>query len=161
MNLKSIAMTAVVLGTLSIGIGRYAQPGGAGNGALAAASLLSEGPQQKQVDEPNGSADLEKIAVELKMAEAMMAESQARYERAKSMYEHTLRRQAAVHTPEFAKSMKEIAWRFTYRLPVNLGEKQFVKGNRIDILEIWGTKPKFQSGGQYLVRARYTMPNCK
>ena len=57
--------------------------------------------------------------------------------------------------------MKELAGRFAYRLPVTLGQTQFLDGNRIDILEIWGTKPKFQTGGQYLVRAKFTMPSCK
>ncbi len=158
MNLKSIAMTAMILGTLSIGIGRYVQPGAAASAALGPPAQAS---QEKQVDESNRSAELEKLLAEMQMARALMAESQARFERAKAMYELTMRRQTAVQTPGFTQSIKELAGRFTYRLPVKVGETQFLDDNRIEILEIWGTRPKFQTGGQYLVRARYTMPSCK
>ncbi|CAN5540427.1 hypothetical protein BH10PLA2_BH10PLA2_16860 [soil metagenome] len=62
---------------------------------------------------------------------------------------------------EFGTSMTTIANQFKYQIPVKIHKSDVSEGSNIEILEIWGTKPKFQQGGQYLVRAKYTMPTRK
>jgi hypothetical protein len=52
-----------------------------------------------------------------------------------------------------------LADRFKYRVPVEIGASEFKDGGRIEILEVWGTRPKIEVGGQYLVRGKYAMPS--
>ncbi|HLA84150.1 MAG TPA: protein kinase [Thermoguttaceae bacterium] len=49
------------------------------------------------------------------------------------------------------------AKRFPYVLDFKLGKTGFLKGDRIEITEIRGTRPRFKLGGKYLVRGRYTL----
>jgi hypothetical protein len=48
--------------------------------------------------------------------------------------------------------------RFKYRIDFELGWSDTREGGRIDILEVWGTRPKIEVGGQYLVRGKYVLP---
>ncbi|HEX3601322.1 MAG TPA: sigma-70 family RNA polymerase sigma factor, partial [Lacipirellulaceae bacterium] len=50
------------------------------------------------------------------------------------------------------------AGRFKYKVPVEIGQTEFKDGGRIEIEEIWGTRPKIEVGGQYIVRGKYTLP---
>ncbi len=52
-----------------------------------------------------------------------------------------------------------LADRFKYRVPVEIGASEFKDGGRIEILEVWGTRPKIEVFGQYLVRGKYAMPS--
>lgn len=47
---------------------------------------------------------------------------------------------------------------FRYRVPVETGFSEMKDGGRIDIVEIWGTRPRIEVGGQYLVRGKYKLP---
>jgi RNA polymerase sigma factor (sigma-70 family) len=69
--------------------------------------------------------------------------------------------QAQLHSKALETSLTTLGNQFQHRVPVKLGQTTFHDGNRIEILEIWGTKPKFETGGQYLVRAKYAMPTRK
>jgi RNA polymerase sigma factor (sigma-70 family) len=51
-----------------------------------------------------------------------------------------------------------IASRFKYRIPFEIGMTQTGEGGRIDIQEVWGTRPRIVVGGQYLVRGKYVLP---
>jgi RNA polymerase sigma factor (sigma-70 family) len=57
-----------------------------------------------------------------------------------------------------SRAVHALADRFTYRVPVELGATEFHEGGRIDIVEVWGTRPKIEIGGQYLVRGKYKLP---
>lgn len=59
------------------------------------------------------------------------------------------------HLPSAAQAL---AMRFKYRVPIEIGLSEFKEGGRLDILEVWGTRPKIEIGGQYLVRGRYKLP---
>ena len=48
--------------------------------------------------------------------------------------------------------------RFKYRVPFELGHTETKDGGRIEIREVWGTRPRIEVGGQYLVRGTYTLP---
>ncbi len=50
-----------------------------------------------------------------------------------------------------------LAERFKYKVPFEIGETQH-NGGKIEITAVWGTRPKIEVGGQYLVRGRYQLP---
>jgi RNA polymerase sigma factor (sigma-70 family) len=47
---------------------------------------------------------------------------------------------------------------FKYRVPFETGLTQNNEGGRIEIREVWGTRPRIEVGGQYLVRGKYVLP---
>jgi RNA polymerase sigma factor (sigma-70 family) len=51
-----------------------------------------------------------------------------------------------------------LANRFKYRVPFEIGRTQTREGGRIEIREVWGTRPRIEVGGQYLVRGKYVLP---
>jgi RNA polymerase sigma factor (sigma-70 family) len=51
-----------------------------------------------------------------------------------------------------------LAKRFKYRVPFEIGLTETKEGGRIKIREVWGTRPRIEVGGQYLVRGTYTLP---
>ena len=51
-----------------------------------------------------------------------------------------------------------LAERFKYRVPFETGRTQTREGGRIEIREVWGTRPLIDVGGQYLVRGKYVLP---
>lgn len=50
-----------------------------------------------------------------------------------------------------------LAERFKYKVPFEIGQTQH-NGGKIEIKEVWGTRPKIEVGGQYLARGKYTLP---
>ncbi len=53
---------------------------------------------------------------------------------------------------------KALVSRFKYKVPIELGQSEFKEGGRIEIEEVWGTRPKIEIGGQYLVKGKYVLP---
>lgn len=51
-----------------------------------------------------------------------------------------------------------LADRFKYRVPFETGSTESKEGGRIEIREVWGTRPRIEVGGQYLVRGNYVLP---
>jgi len=51
-----------------------------------------------------------------------------------------------------------LASRFKHRVSFETGRTQTKDGGRIEIREVWGTRPQIEVGGQYLVRGRYVLP---
>lgn len=47
---------------------------------------------------------------------------------------------------------------FKQRVPFETGVTESKDGGRIEIREVWGTRPRIEVGGQYLVRGRYVLP---
>jgi RNA polymerase sigma factor (sigma-70 family) len=60
---------------------------------------------------------------------------------------------------EAARRFAPVAARFKYKVPFEIGETYFKDDARIEILEVWGTKPEVKIGGQYIVRGKYVMPS--
>ena len=50
-----------------------------------------------------------------------------------------------------------VASRFRHRIPFEIGQTEFDGTNHIDIVELWGTRPKIEVGGDYLVVCRYRL----
>jgi RNA polymerase sigma factor (sigma-70 family) len=51
-----------------------------------------------------------------------------------------------------------LAGRFKYKVPVEIGSTEFKEGGQIKIEEVWGTRPRIEVGGQYIVRGKYVLP---
>ncbi|VTR96266.1 sigma-70 family rna polymerase sigma factor : RNA polymerase sigma factor, sigma-70 family OS=Singulisphaera acidiphila (strain ATCC BAA-1392 / DSM 18658 / VKM B-2454 / MOB10) GN=Sinac_6419 PE=4 SV=1: Sigma70_r2: Sigma70_r4_2 [Gemmata massiliana] len=51
-----------------------------------------------------------------------------------------------------------LAERFKHRVAFEIGDTETRDGGRIEIREVWGTRPKIEIGGQYLVRGKYKLP---
>ena len=52
---------------------------------------------------------------------------------------------------------EEIASRFQYKISVERGVPDATDGNQIEVVEVWGTRPKIEVGGEYVVMGRYTL----
>ena len=56
------------------------------------------------------------------------------------------------------QTMAALARRFRYRVPVQIGFSERKESGHLEILEVWGTRPKIEVGGQYVVRGKYLLP---
>ena len=52
----------------------------------------------------------------------------------------------------------DLARLFKHRVPFETGYTETNEGGRIEIREVWGTRPRIEVGGQYLVRGKYVLP---
>jgi len=91
--------------------------------------------------------DLHDRVVELKRELLQMQKRVARLE------EETLPRQS-----ERNEHDTFLANRFKHRVPFETGFTETSAGGRIEIREVWGTRPHIEVGGQYLVRGKYVLP---
>jgi RNA polymerase sigma factor (sigma-70 family) len=122
-----------------------------GIATLSAGALLSRGqtadPATEQAHDQANPDELHDRVVELKQQLRQMQKKLARLED-----EDQTRR--SERTPDVAF----LAKRFKYRVPFETGYTQTREGGRIEIREVWGTRPRIEVGGQYLVRGRYRLP---
>ncbi|HEV8060350.1 MAG TPA: hypothetical protein VGP68_10780, partial [Gemmataceae bacterium] len=155
--LKSLALAVVVLGSLGVGVGSYAHH------AMAVGLVAGgEEPQAQVRKSDRGGMDVEQAKAALKQAEAGLAAAQANVEKMKAVYRETLERSSQVHGEDAINAFaRGVASRFKYRIPVELGQTQSNEGGRIEIKEIWGTRPQIEIGGQYMVHGNCTMPSRK
>jgi len=50
-----------------------------------------------------------------------------------------------------------VASRFKYRVPFEIAPAQVADADQVEITELWGTRPKIEVGGEYLVVGRYRL----
>jgi hypothetical protein len=136
-KLKSGAAALLVLGVVTLSAG-----------ALISRSRATE-PTGVPGDEPASAArdDLHGRLAELKQRLRRMQEEVARLE------QETLPRPEG---PDRREAF--LAGRFKYRVPFETGFTETREGGRIEIQEVWGTRPRIEVGGQYLVRGKYALP---
>jgi hypothetical protein len=143
-KLKGLALALLVLGGLGVGTGRLAR--------LA----LAEGPAaqgQPAAKVEQAAAELAAAQAALKQAEAQLAAARARVAQKEADYRDV---QQATELPGVRAAA--LAGRFKYRIAVETGFTETHGGGRIEILEVWGTRPRIEVGGQYLVHGRYVLP---
>jgi RNA polymerase sigma factor (sigma-70 family) len=109
-------------------------------GVLISRSRATE-PLSAAADDEEPLAELHLRAVELKQQVQQMQKKVAQLERATQ-----------------PRRSPELAERFKYRVPIELGYTETHEGGRIEIREVWGTRPRIEEGGQYLVRGSYVLP---
>jgi len=59
---------------------------------------------------------------------------------------------------ESKRDGRDVASLFKYRVAFETGVTETNEGGRIEIREVWGTRPRIEVGGQYLVRGKYVLP---
>ena len=101
-----------------------------------------------------------RLKAEVSAAEADAARATATLEQLKAKLNDLQRRReedAAVQRN--GQAMASLARRFRYRVPVEIGFSESKnEGGNLEILEVWGTRPKIEIGGQYVVRGKYVLP---
>jgi RNA polymerase sigma factor (sigma-70 family) len=132
-KLKLAAVITVALATLvAIGVGGIGY--GAGTGQQGDAQQI----QQQLSDAKKKAADAQKLVQDL--------ESRLQLARQREK-EHVK-----------ADALKALGERFKYLVPVEIGKSEFKDDGKLEILEVWGTRPTIEIGGQYLVRGKYALP---
>jgi RNA polymerase sigma factor (sigma-70 family) len=104
---------------------------------------------------------------QMRANEAELKKAELNWQRSKELHDLATKRLADLGASTQARSdstsknscFNDLARRFPYRVPVQFHDRLEKKGARIEIQEVWGTSPKFQVGGQYVVHGRYEMPN--
>jgi hypothetical protein len=81
----------------------------------------------------------------------------------KAAEEATKARKAAeearqIRERKLASAARELTDLFPFRVAIELGATEFHEGGRIEIVEVWGTRPRIDVGGHYLVRGKYKLP---
>lgn len=73
-------------------------------------------------------------------------------------YRRELKAAEEARQHRLSSAVQALVNRFKFRVPVEIGASEFHEGGRIDIVEVWGTRPRIEVGGQYLVRGKYKLP---
>jgi RNA polymerase sigma factor (sigma-70 family) len=117
-------------------------------GALISQSLATEsGEQGAEKQQPASRDDWHDRVLELKLQLQQMQDKVARLEL------ETL-------APQDRRNGRDdfLSSRFKHRVKFETGVSETKEGGRIEIMEVWGTRPKIEVGGQYLVRGKYVLP---
>ena len=126
-----------------------------GIATLSAGALMSRGRATEPTAAPAGGQDqgqanrddLHDRAVELKQQFQQLQKKIDRLE------------QETLPRPEGRNARDAFpADRFRHRVPFETGYTETNEGGRIEIQEVWGTRPRIEVGGQYLVRGKYVLP---
>jgi RNA polymerase sigma factor (sigma-70 family) len=133
--------------------GEQDQPAGQGQPQREAVRAAQSTPAQLAETEA-------RLKAEVSAAEADAARATATLQQLKAKLNDLQRRReedAAVQRN--GQAMASLARRFRYRVPVEIGFSEFKnEGGSLEILEVWGTRPKIEIGGQYVVRGKYLLP---
>jgi RNA polymerase sigma factor (sigma-70 family) len=73
-------------------------------------------------------------------------------------YRRELKAAEEARQRRLSSAVQALVNRFKFRVPVEIGATEFHEGGHIEILEVWGTRPRIEVGGQYLVRGKYKLP---
>ncbi len=136
-KLKRAVAIMVVLGTIAVS-----------TGGLMSRTAATE-PQSRTPDTrgPASADDLDRRVADLKRQVQQMQQKIADLEQAARVE----RRDAKCDTGFLAD-------RFRYKVPFEIGYSETSEGGRLEIREVWGTRPKIEVGGQYLVKGKYVLP---
>jgi RNA polymerase sigma factor (sigma-70 family) len=138
-KVKSAIAVLLVLGITALGAG-----------GLISRTVATEPEGELPDVQEHGQAnpdDLYERATELKQQLQQMQKKIARLEQA-----------TQVKRTEHKPDVTFLANRFKYRVPFETGLTETKEGGRIEIREVWGTRPRIEVGGQYLVRGKYVLP---
>lgn len=152
-KLKIVTCALVVLGALGVGSGRVTHSIFGERQAVAA-----EPPPKISADTLNqAAADLAAAKAALKQAEANLAAARAQVAMKEALFERT-RKRTTRPDAKAESGIQGLATLFRHRVPVEIGLTETHNGGRIEILEVWGTRPAIEIGGQYVVRGKYVLP---
>jgi RNA polymerase sigma factor (sigma-70 family) len=157
-KLKAWTAAVVLIGALGAGAGQLSYR----VGAQAPTPAQTEPPKSRAGNAPRASAaalrqaeaDLEAARGNLQAIQAQVALAQAQVAQREAVLTRLQQQGSKEKSPV---PLQAIARRFAYRVPFETGFKEASDGNAIEILEVWGTRPRIEVGGQYLVHGKYTL----
>jgi RNA polymerase sigma factor (sigma-70 family) len=155
-KVRALTAALVLLSVLGVGTGLFAYRAVA-DGPTATAEEPSQAPPDQptpaDTDLALAEADLKQAKANLAAAQAQLAQKEAAY---RDAHQRAIRPGAKEEPGAWAAA---IAGQFKHRIPVEIGLTETSNGGRIDILEVWGTRPKIEVGGAYLVHGKYVLPS--
>ena len=149
-----VCVSLVALG-LGAGTGRFVLQASAGGPAATSPGHPDDSSDRTQ----RAAAELAQAKAALEQAEAGLAVARAQVARKEAEYRDARRMARADDPAQAAARAAALAGLFKFRVPVEFGLTETRGGGRIEILEVWGTRPRIEIGGQYLVRGKYAMPS--
>jgi len=139
-KLKSAIAVSLVIGIVTLSGGALISR----SRATEPAGVPTDGQEQEQANRD----DLHDRVLELKRQLQQMQWKIARLEQ-ETLAGHDERNQRDAF----------LANRLKYRIRFKTGYTETKEGGRIEIKEVWGTRPRIEVGGQYLVRGKYVLPH--
>ncbi len=76
----------------------------------------------------------------------------------KALTDYRRELKAAEQARQRRNRARELTDLFQFRVPIEIGVSESQNGGRIDIVEVRGTRPRIEVGGQYLVRGKCKLP---
>jgi RNA polymerase sigma factor (sigma-70 family) len=150
-KLQALTAACLILGVIGFGVGQA--------GRLAWGQALSSSPQAESSAKnlpPQGESKLEALKATIEAAKARLALEQAELARNETSYQNLLHQRG---NKEIVVRAQALASRLCYRIPVEIGRTQTKGGAHIEIKEVWGTRPKIEVGGYYMVHGQYVLPS--
>jgi RNA polymerase sigma factor (sigma-70 family) len=138
-KVKSAFAAVFLIGILTLGVGGLVS-------TSLATGPVGETPEPQEPAQQSAD-DLHEQAVRLKQQLQQMQQKIDRLER------ETQPRRTERNTLDIPLSQL-----FKHRVKFEIGVTETKEGGRIEIREIWGTRPKIEIGGQYIVRGKYVLP---
>src|SRR5262249_19479558 len=138
-KLKSTFAAMLVLGIIALGAG--------GLISKTLATGPAEGMPDMQEQRQANSDDLHDRVVELKR------QLQQIQKKIDMLDQEAQPKRKERKTPDIS-----LAQLFKHKVPFEIGVTESKDGGRIEIREVWGTRPRIEVGGQYLVRGKYRLP---
>jgi RNA polymerase sigma factor (sigma-70 family) len=173
-KLRALTVALVVVGAAGVGTGRLIHlPFAEGQAAAREQPADSKELLRQQAElaaalaaVKQAEADVNR-AIALKAEADLKAEAEVRAARTRFLQKfneyHALRAarpgDKPVDTVAANAVTAALASRLSYRVPVEIGFTQTKDGGNIEILEVWGTRPRIEVGGYYLVHGKYTLPS--
>ena len=111
--------------------------------ATEPAGLSAKGQEQKQANREDLHDRVVKLKQQLQQMQTKIAE---------------LEQETSLRPDERNPQEAFLAHRFKYRIPFEIGATEAKEGGRIEIQEVWGTRPRIEVGGLYLVHGKYVLP---
>jgi hypothetical protein len=119
-------------------------------GALISGSWAGEPTKVQTAEQERGQGNSEDLQLRVLEMKQQLQHMQAKLAR--------LERETLARRDESNTRPPGLVSRLKHRVAFELGYTEFKEGGRIDIKEIWGTRPRIEEGGQYLVRGKYELP---
>jgi RNA polymerase sigma factor (sigma-70 family) len=167
-KLKALTAALVVVTTMGIGAGKLLVTARAEALAAIKQTQTPRDKQQQQVEAEleaarvrakQAEANVEQARAQLVLAEHGLAAAQARVASLENQNASSRERADRADAKGAPSVVAEtLASRFKYRVPFEIGDNEQHEGGRLEILEVWGTRPKIEVGGQYLVHGKYVLP---
>jgi RNA polymerase sigma factor (sigma-70 family) len=163
-KLKALTLVLVLVGLAGVGACSLSHRAAAEEPSAPASATGSQ-PQRPAADDraKEAAADVAAAQAALQQAEAALKQAEANAAVAKAqlaLKEAVLRERTRqpVDKEKLRTATSSLLSRFQHQVPFKLGLTENKDGASLEILDVWGTRPEIEVGGQYLVHGKYVLP---